>query len=309
MQLKWALAALLALVLGGAALDLANKGADNARRLSALQAFSGERFAIPSGTLLSEDGCFLTDSSASGDSSLWVLVRRGRSLRIQRWLVGASGVSPQRSFRMTSPPPGGLTAAGLVPWRTTGKALVLSSLQDHSVIVQIRQAAPPYTVLTQTRTPTLGLATGSVRSAFIDGAPHGVAKLIVVDRPARTAGSMRIRVLTATNNFQSIMTDVRLSGVNSFPAAAWSLVVGGVNSPSGDLLFISRTKHTATGKIEVHALLSRKKYSGYGTQMPIGPTEGSGVNWSYALAPARNGAVAILYGIDPVKRLLMRFPL
>lgn len=308
-QLKWALVALLALVLGGTALDLASKGTKDARRPSAAQAFPGERFAIPPGVPLGRDGQFLLASSGPRTSSLWTLVQRGASLRVQQWLIGASTVSQLGVFQIASPPAADLMAARIVSWQTR-KALMLASLAGRSVIVQVRQAVPPYTVLTQKRTPRLGLAAGSVRSVFVDSAPHsGVTKLIVVDRPVRTAGSMRIRVLTSTTDFQSIVTDVHLFGVNSFPATNWSLVVGGINSPSGDLLFISRTQHTATGKIEVHALLSRKEYHGYGTQMPLGPAEGSGVSWSYVIVPARNGAAATLYGIDPIKRLLMRFPL
>jgi len=119
---------------------------------------------------------------------------------------------------------------------------------------------------------------------------------------------MRIRVLTGTTGFHSMISDVQLKGINSFPASAWNLLVGGVNSVTSDLLFISRTQPTTSGKIEIHTLLSASGYHGYGTQAPINSPEGTGVDWSYALAHDSGGA-PILYGIDLTGRLLMRFSL
>jgi hypothetical protein len=155
----------------------------------------------------------------------------------------------------------------------------------------------------------LPLAAGDTRSLFVDTDRGGYAELIVVDRPATATGKMRIRVLRGESRFRSVTRDVQLGAANSWPLPKWDLTVGGVDSTSGDLLFISRMQPTRSGKIEVHALLSSKGYNGYGTQRPIGSPEGAGVGWSYAVAHGFSDGVPILYGIDPATRQLMRFPL
>lgn len=117
---------------------------------------------------------------------------------------------------------------------------------------------------------------------------------------------MRIRVLNGETRFRSVTRDVRQGGPNSWPDAAWNLAVGGVDSMSGDLLFISREQPTRTGKTEIHTLLSSRDYNGYGTQRPIDNPEGSGANWSYVLAHGPDNA-PLLYGIDAATHRLMRF--
>jgi hypothetical protein len=185
---------------------------------------------------------------------------------------------------------------------------MLATQQGRSIVVQVRRTVPPFAILAQARTPALPLKAGDARSVFVDGDARGSAELIVVDRSATVAGVMRIRVLTGTTGFHSMISDVQLKGANSFPVSAWNLLVGGVNSVTSDLLFISRTQPTTTGKIEVHALLSASGYHRYGTQTPIDSPEGAGVDWSYALAHGPGGA-PVLYGIDLARRRLMLFSL
>jgi hypothetical protein len=304
-RLGWSLVVVLALTLGGAALDLASRGANRAHNTTSIQSLAGQRLPIPSQALLVPGEQFATDSSTAGGSDLWAFGRVKSGLRVQHWRVNASTISPEPASLITSPPAGNLTVA-VVPWREDRRALALVTQRGHSVAVQIRRYVPPFTVLARARTPVLPLTAGSTRSIFADGGARGPVRLIVVDRPVNVGGVMRIRVLTSATNFHSITRDVRLVGSNSFPIAAWNLVAGGVNSFTGDLLFISRRLSTSTGETEVHALLSSKKYNGYGTQTPIDNPEGAGGDWGYVLAHAPGG-VPVLYGIDLTSRSLMRF--
>lgn len=306
-RLGWSLVAVLALILGGAALTLASKGADRARQPAVARGLSGGRLPIPRQALLVPGEQFATDSSAGGGSDLWTFARAGSRLRVQRWLVTTSAISPQSASLMTSPPAGSLNVA-VASWRGVRQALVLTTQEGRSIVVQVRRSVPPFAVLAHVRTPALPLRVGDVRVVFVDEDTRGSADLIVVDRPATAAGVMRIRVLTGTTGFHAIVSDLRLKGINSFPVSAWNLLVGGVNSVTSDLLFISRMQPTTSGKIEVHALLSSADYHGYGVQAPINSPEGAGVDWSYALAHDSGGA-PVLYGIDLTGRLLMRFSL
>jgi hypothetical protein len=306
-RLGWSLVALLALILGGASLTLASEGANEARKPAVAQSSPGERLPIPRRAFLVPGEQFATDSSAAGGADLWAFARVGSGLRVQRWQVTSSAISPQPASLMTSPPAGSLNVA-VAPWRGTRQALVLATQQGRSIAVQVRRAVPPFAILGQARTPTLPLQAGDVRSVFVDSDARGSADLVVVDRPATVAGAMRIRVLRGETDFQSVTRDVQLGTTNSWPRPEWNLVVGGVDSMSDDLLFISQTQPTQTGKIEVHALLSASGYHGYGTQTPINSPEGSGVDWSFALAHGYGG-VPVLYGIDLTSRLLMRFSL
>jgi hypothetical protein len=303
-RLGWSLVALLVLILGGAALTLASRGANRAREPFAAQNLHGEQLRIPPQTSLVPGEQFATDSSVAGGSDVWAFARIGSRLRVQRWLVTTSSISPQPASLITSPPSGSLNVA-VAHWKAH-QVLIFAAPQDHSIVVQVRRIVPPFTMLAKIRTPALPLKVGDVRSIFIDSEARGSAELIVVDRPTTVTGVMHIRVLTGTTDFHSMISDVQLTGINSFPASAWNLVVGGVDSVTGDLLFISRTQPTTSGKIEVHALLSSAGYHGYGTQTPINSPEGTGVHWSYALAHGPSG-VPVLYGIDLTSRLLMRF--
>jgi hypothetical protein len=307
-RLGWSLVAVLALILGGTALTLARQGANQARKPTVAQSSPGERLPIPRQALLVPGEQFATDSSAAGGSDLWAFARVGSGLRVQRWLVSTSAISPQPASRITSPLAGILNVAVASWGGTSRRALVLTAQQGDSIVVQIRRAVPPFVILAHARTPVLPLRAGDVRSVFVDGNSRGSAELIVVDRPATAEGVMRIRVLTGETGFHAVIRDVQLRATNSWPVLAWNLVVGGVDSMAGDLLFISRTQRTTSGKIEVHALLSLDTYNGYGTQVPIDSPEGAGVDWSYALAHGPGG-VPVLYGIDSAHRWLMRFSL
>jgi hypothetical protein len=305
-RLGWSSVVVLALVLGGVALALARHGADRARRPTVAQSSTNE-LPLPRGMVFAPGEQFATDSSADGGGDLWTFVRAGSSLRVQRWSVASSGISPQRASLIVSPPAGHLKVA-VASWPGAKQALVLAAQQGRSVVVQVRRAVPPFAILAQAHTPAMSLKTGDVRSVFVDRSGRRSVELIVVDRPAKVTGVMRIRVLAGRPGFHAVTSGVQLKGVNSFPVAAWNLVVGGVNSATGDLLFISRTGPTSSGKIEVHALLSSAGYRGYGVQTPIDSPEGSGVDWSYALAHEPDGT-PVLYGVDLASHLLMRFPL
>jgi hypothetical protein len=299
--LGWTLVAVLALGLGGLALALAHRGVN--RALSAAGAL-----AIPSPAILGSGAQLAADSSADGGSDLWSFSRVGSSLRVQRWTVTPSAVSPHPASLCASPPTGVLHAA-VASWpKASRRALVLAAEQGDFIVVQVRRAVPPFVVLAHARTPALPLAAGDTRSIFIDSDRSGYADLIVVDRPATTAGVMRIRVLQGAARFQSITRDVKLGKANAWPTPKWDLVVGGVNSMSGDLLFISRAQPTRSGKTEVHALLSSKGYDGYGTQRAIDSPARANANWSYTLAHGSSDT-PILYGIDRATRRLKRFPL
>jgi hypothetical protein len=301
--LGWALVVVLALILGSSALVLARRGANRSRNPAA-----AETLPIPRQALLVPGEHFATDSFVAGGSDLWTFTRAGSGLRVQRLVVTASAISPQPASLITSPPAGILNVA-VVSWRGgSQRALVLTAQQGHLIVVQVRRAVPPFVILAQARTQALPLGADDVRSVFVGGNIRGSAELIVVDRPATAAGVMRIRVLTRETGFHSVIRDVQLGATNSYPVSAWNLVAGGVNSMAGDLLFISRKESTASGKIEVHALLSSAGYRAYGTQVSIDSPEGAGVDWSYALAHSPGGA-PVLYGIDLARRWLMRFSL
>lgn len=305
-RLGWSLVAVLALILGGAALTLAGKGADQARKPAVVRSLTEKRLPIPRQALLVPGEQFATDPSAAGGPDLWTFARAGPRLRVQRWLVTTSAILPQPASLIAAPPVGRLNVA-VASWRGV-QTLVFATQQGRSIVVQIRRAVPPFAILVQARTPALPLGPGDVRSVFADGDAQGFAELIVVDRPATTSGVMRIHVLKGETGFQSVARDVQLGASNSWPRPKWNVAVGGVDSVSGDLLFISEAQPTRSGKIEVHALLSSHSYYGYGTQVPIDSPEGAGVGWSYVLAH-NPGHVPILYGVDPIIRRLMRFTL
>lgn len=305
----WVLVAVLALILGGVALSLANRGVNRARNVARPDVpFTARALPIPSRAILDAGEQFAADSSAGGGSDLWSFTRAGATLSVQRWRVTPSAVSPQPASLLTSPP-AGLLHVAVASWPgTPQRALVLTVEQGDFIVVQVRRAVPPFVILTQARTPALPLRAGDIRSVFADTDRRGYAELIVVDRPAMAAGVMRIRVLKGETHFHSVTRDVQLGTTNSWPRPEWNLIVGGVDSMSGDLLFISRAQPTQTGKTEIHTLLSSDGYNGYGTQTPIDSPEGAGVGLIYALGHNPDDA-PVLYGIDPATRRLMHFSL
>lgn len=306
--LGWAFVAVLALALGGLALALADQGVNRARTDTHHDIPSAaDELPIPSGAIFGAREQLAADSSAGGGPDLWSFTRVGPAVRVQHWIVTPSAVSSQPASLCTSPPVGPLYAA-VASWPGVSRALVLAAERSDFIVIQVRRAVPPFVMIAHARTPALPLKTGDTRSIFVDRDRRGYAELIVVDRPATEAGVMRIRVLKGETNFQSVAREVSLDKANSWPRSEWNLVVGGVDSMSGDLLFISGTQPTRTGKIEIHALLSSRGYQGYGLQLPIDSPEGTGVGWSYVLAHG-HGGTPFLYGIDPTTHRLIRFPL
>jgi hypothetical protein len=306
--LGWAFVAVLALVLGGVALSLADRGVDRASKTAHLTVPGiADASPIPPRAILGTGELFAADSSAGGGPDLWSFTRVGATLHVQRWTVTPSTVTSQPASLCTSPPAGRLYVA-VASWPgASRRVFVFAAERRGSLVVQVRSAAPSCAVLAHARTPALPLRIGDTRAIFAGKDSRGYAELIVVDRPTTTAGVMRIRVLKGEAGFHSVTRDVQLGGANSWPRSKWNVAVGGVNSASGDLLFISEKQPTRTGKIEVHTLLSSRDYSGYGTQIPIDSPEGAG-DWSYVLAHNLDGA-PVLYRIDPITRQLMRFTL
>lgn len=307
--LGWILVPLLILILGGVALSLASRGADRARREANLHPPSAvTALPIPPQAILGAREQFAANASSAGGRDIWSFTRARNGLRVQRWIVTQSKVSPQIASRCPSPPQGTLhVAVSSWPGASQG-VLVLTAEQGDFLAVQVRRAVPPFAMLMHARTPALPLSPGHVRSIFAGQDRRGYADLVVVDRPMTTGGVMRIRVLSGKTHFRSVVRDVRHGGFNSWPVAVWNLAVGGVDSTSGDLLFISRDQPTRTAKTEVHTLLSSHNYNGYGTQTAIDNPEGVGVNWSYVLVHGPDN-MPLLYGIDGAAHRLMRFRL
>jgi hypothetical protein len=142
---------------------------------------------------------------------------------------------------------------------------VMTSREGH-VDVELRDLAHAGRALVAGATPVLPLAPGEHRDVGLGRWVGTTPDLIVVDR-STSVSPMHVKVFSATSHFRDELLDVVVPAA-TFRADAFSVLIGAVNSPTTDLLLVSRGP-TATSHTEVHALLGPQAFQAFGEQSPV----------------------------------------
>ena len=209
----------------------------------------------------------MSDSYRAGGSSLWSLTVAKGALRASRWRLGSGRILIDPAVPAGSRPRGKNPRFDVV---SLGAAhpYVLGIMTDlkSRVHVELRDLAHAGRALVVGTTPALPLASDEHRDVGLATWTGTTPDLIVVDRSA-TAPVMRVQMFATASAFREELLDVVVPK-GPFPAAAFSLLIGSVNSPGADLALIARGP-TRTAHTEVHVLLGSKAFQSYGEQSPV----------------------------------------
>jgi O-antigen ligase len=255
---------------------------------------------LPSSYVLDGSAQLLSDGDMASGSSLWSLTIAKGALRASQWRL-----SPGRILTGPAVPAGprprgehprfGVVSLGAAHPQVLG---VMTSLKSR-IHVELRDLAHAGRALVAGDTPALPLAPGYRRDVGVATWTGTSPDLIVVDRSA-TAAVMRVQVFSAASAFREEPLDVVVSN-GPFSAVNFSLLIGAVNSPTADLMMVSRGA-TSTSHTEVHVLLGPQAFQTYGEQSPVNlPTE---LPSTTTFLLGHEDGLPVLYAVDRAAGIL-----
>jgi hypothetical protein len=169
---------------------------------------------------------------------------------------------------------------------------VMTSLKSR-IHVELRDLSHAGRALVAGITPSLPLALHEHRDMGLASWTGTIPDLIVVDRSA-TAPAMHVQVFSAASGFRDEILDV-IVPKGPFPTDHFSLLIGAVNSPTADLLLVTRSS-TSSSHTEVHVLLGPRAFQVYGEQSPVNLP--ASLPFTTRLLLGREDGLAVIYDVD-----------
>jgi O-Antigen ligase len=232
--------------------------------------------------------------SPNGSSGLWSLTVAKGALRASRWRLGAGQVLTAPSVPAGPRPLGksprfGIVSLGAAHPDVLGVMTALGS----RIHVELRDLSDAGRALVVGDTPPLPLASHWHRDLGLAAWEGTTPDLVVVDRSA-TAPRIRVQVFSSASSFRDRLLDVVVPK-GPLPADDFSLLVGAVNSPTADLMFVSRGS-TSSLHTEVHVLLGSRAFRAFGEQSPVNLPENLHFATNFLLG--RKDGQAVLYAVN-----------
>jgi hypothetical protein len=191
-----------------------------------------------------------SESYRGARAVLWAFTREGRRLTVERWRSqGARFAADQRHVVDGSAVPGEIDDVARWKGRT---AVFLIRRAGDRLAVNVRNAFGRPLVMASGVTSPVPRAPGEDRDVAIATWDGSLPDLLVVDR-SRRSPLITIRIFSGESSFRTEVLTTR-TAIGAFPARAWKLDVGPVNSAKADLALFSRGRPTGSGRTEVHVI-------------------------------------------------------
>jgi hypothetical protein len=250
---------------------------------------------LPSSYLSNGSAQLVSNDGQASDSSLWSLTFAKGTLLASRWRLSSGLILTDPAVPMGPRPRGENPHFSVVSLGTAHPDVlgVMTSLKFR-IHVELRDLAHAGRALVVGTTPALPLASDEHRDVGLATWTGTTPDLIVVDRSA-TAPGLHVHVFSATSAFRQKLLDVVVPK-GPFPADDFSLLVGPVNSPTADLMLVTRGIPTSTSRTEVHVLLGPQAFQTYGEQSPVNLSAALPSTTTFLLG--REGGLAVLYAVD-----------
>lgn len=252
-------------------------------------------FRLPSSYLRDDSAQLVSDGDqASGPSSLWSLTLARGELHASQWHLSSGRILADPTVPIGPPPRGENQSFSVVGLGAAHPDVlgIMTGLKSR-IHVELRDLTHPGRTLAVGTTPGLPLGLHEHRDVELATWSGTTPDLIVVDRSA-IAHMMRVRVFSSASDFRDMILDVVVSK-NPLPVTDFSLLAGPVNSPTADLMLVSRGS-TSSSHTEVHVLLGPQAFQTYGEQSPVNLPEKLPLTTTFLLG--REDGLAVLYAVD-----------
>ena len=249
---------------------------------------------LPSSYLRDVSAQLVSDGEQTSGSSLWSLTIVRGALRASQWSLTSGRILTGPAVPAGPRPRGESPRFSVV---SLGAAYpdvlgVMTSLKSR-IHVELRDLAHSGRTLVAGTTPALPLASDENRDVGLAAWTGTTPDLIVVNRSA-TAPVMHVQVFSSASNFRDRLLDV-IVPKGPFPADEFSLLIGAVNSPTADLMLVSRGS-TRSSHTEVHVLLGQQAFQTFGEQSPVNLPEKLPLTTMFLLG--HEDGLAVLYAMD-----------
>jgi hypothetical protein len=255
---------------------------------------------LPSSYLRDGSSQLVSEDGQVSDTSPWSLTFAKGTLFASRWRLSSRRILTDPAMPIGPRPRGANPHFSVV---SLGAAYpdvlgVMTSIKSR-IHVELRDLTHAGRTLVVGTTPVLPLASDEHRDVGLAAWTGTSPDLIVVDR-SETAPVMHIYVFSSESDFRDMLLDVVVPK-GPFPADDFSLLVGPANSPTADLMLVTRGS-TSTSHTEVHVLLGPQAFQTYGEQSPVNLPAALPSATTFLLG--REDGLAVLYAIDRAAGLL-----
>jgi O-Antigen ligase len=270
------------------------QGVASTEKAASIASATRHMFRLPSNYLRDPSAQLVSDDAPASDSALWSLTFAKGALFASRWRLSAGRILTDPSVPAGPRPPGRVLGLGVVSLGVTHPDVlgIMTNLNSR-IHVELRDLTHAGRTLVAGTTPALPLASHEHRDVGLSGWAGTTPDLIVVDRSA-TAPVMRVQVFSAESDFHDELLDVVVPK-GPFSVADFSLLIGPVNSPTADLMLVSRGS-TSSSHTEVHVLLGPQAFQTFGEQSPVNLPAVSSLTTMFLLG--REDGLAVLYAVD-----------
>jgi hypothetical protein len=254
---------------------------------------------LPSSYLLNAEQ-LASATGETGASGPWSLTISNGQLLASRWHVNSGRI-------LTDPP----APAGPAPRATSISFDIVSVGPEHPEVlgvitnlksrirVELRDLSRSGLNLISGDTPALPLAPHFHRDVGLAAWIGTTPDLIVVDRSSITS-VIHVRVFSTISHFHHALLDVVVSK-GPFPADRYAVLIGAVNSPTADLMFVTRGP-TRSSYTEVHVLLGTQAFQTFGEQSAVNLP--ASLSHAATLVLGHEHGLAVLYAVTRASGLL-----
>ena len=251
-------------------------------------------FRLPASYLSAGSAQLVSDEGQVEDSSLWSLTFAKGVLLASQWRLSDGVILPDPAVSEGPRPRGENLHFDVVSLSAAHPdVLGVMTSRKSRVHVELRDLAHAGRILVAGTTPALPLALHEHRDVGLSAWTGTTPDLIVVDRSA-TAPVMRVQVFSAESDFRDELLDVVVPK-GPFSVADFSLLIGPVNSPTADVMLVTRGS-TSSSHTEVHVLLGPQAFQIFGEQSPVNLPESLPLTTTFLLG--HEGGLAVLYAVD-----------
>jgi hypothetical protein len=249
---------------------------------------------LPSSYLGNVSAQLVSDGDEGSGSNLWCLTVVRGALRAAQWRLSSGRILTEPSVPAGPRPRGGSPRFAVVSLGVAHPDVlgVMTSVRSR-IHVELRDLGHSGRTLVVGTTPALPLASGYRRDVGLGTWSGATPDLIVVDRSA-TAPVMRVQVFSAASAFREEILDV-IVPLGPFPADDFSVLFGAVNSPTADLMLVSRGS-TSTSHTEVHVLFGPEAFQTWSEQTPVNLPASSPLTTTFLLG--HEDGMPVLYAVD-----------